>query len=786
MSGPWVGRSLRRREDERLVRGRGEFVADIDLPEQVHAVFVRCPFAHAVVRAVDSARALELPGVVAVWTAADVPAGPLPPFLWDTPPEKLVAALRPHLRPCHPPLLAERPLYAGQAVAVVVATSRYVAEDAAELVEVDYEPLDPVATLEGALAADAPVVHDGWDDNVAVRFTVGKGDAESALAGAALVVRERFSVQRQAGIPLETRGALATWDPGEGGLTLWSATQNSHPLRRALSRVAKLDQEQIRVIAPDVGGGFGIKGVLYPEDLLVGLLAIGLGRPVKWIEDRLEHMVSAVHAREQVHEIELGLDADGQIVALRDHVLVDTGAYNPLGLVIPYNTIAHLMGPYRVPSFEATAEGVITTKTPTAPYRGAGRPEAVFAVERSLDLAAHRLGLDPVELRLRNLIRPDEMPFDTGILYRDGEPLVLDGGDYPGVLRRAAELVDWDDADPAASDGRLVGRGFGVYVEGTGIGPFEGARVEVTDDGRVSVRTGACSQGQGHATVFAQVCADHLGVDPDAVDVVTGDTEGLEKGWGTVASRSAVVAGNAVAEAAVIVREQALRAASDLLEIAPDDLTLEGGRIVPRGAPGRELELGAVARAARADGEPLLAQHYFEPSTVTWSNGAHAAVVAVDPETGFVELLRYVVVHDCGREINPMVVDGQIRGGVAQGIGGALLEEVVYDEEGQLLNGTLADYLVPTAEEVPPVELERRETPSRLNPLGVRGVGEGGAIAPPAAIANAVEDALSRRGGGQPRAIVRRTPLTPPYVRSLAGDAGADLRSRRDDEIVQP
>jgi carbon-monoxide dehydrogenase large subunit len=786
MSGPWVGRSLRRREDERLVRGRGEFVADIDLPEQVHAVFVRCPFAHAVIRAVDAARALELPGVVAVWTAADVPAGPLPPFLWDTPPEKLVAALRPHLRPCHPPLLADRPLYAGQAVAVVVATSRYVAEDAAELVEVDYEPLDPVATLEAALAADALVVHDGWDDNVAVRFTVGKGDAETALAGAALVVRERFSVQRQAGIPLETRGALATWDPGEGGLTLWSATQNSHPLRRALGRVAKLDQERIRVIAPDVGGGFGIKGVLYPEDLLVGLLAIGLGRPVKWVEDRLEHMVSAVHAREQVHEIELGLDADGQIVALRDHVLVDTGAYNPLGLVIPYNTIAHLMGPYRVPSFEATAEGVITTKTPTAPYRGAGRPEAVFAVERSLDLAAHRLGLDPVELRLRNLIRPDEMAFDTGILYRDGEPLVLDGGDYPGVLRRAAELVGWDDADPAASDGRLVGRGVGVYVEGTGIGPFEGARVEVTDAGRVSVRTGACSQGQGHATVFAQVCADHLGVDPDAVDVVTGDTEGLEKGWGTVASRSAVVAGNAVAEAAVLVREQALRAASDLLEIAPDDLTLEGGRIVPRGAPGRELDLGAVARAARADGEPLLAQHYFEPSTVTWSNGAHAAVVAVDPETGFVELLRYVVVHDCGREINPMVVDGQIRGGVAQGIGSALLEEVVYDEEGQLLNGTLADYLVPTAEEVPPVKLERRETLSPLNPLGVRGVGEGGAIAPPAAIANAVEDALARRGGGEPRPIVRRTPLTPPYVRSLAVDAGADLRSRRDDEIVQP
>ena len=782
MSGtPWVGRSLRRREDERLLRGRGRYVADVDLPGQLHAVFVRSPFAHAAIGGIDASAALALPGVVAVLTAADVPAGPLPPFLWDTPPEKLVSALRPHLRPCHPPLLADRPLYAGQAIAVVVAESRYVAEDAAEVVEVDYDPLPSVATLERALADDAPVVHEGWEDNVAVRFVVAKGDVEAALAEAALVVRERFSTQRQAGIPMETRGAVATWDADGDGLTLWSATQNSHPLRRAMSRVSGVPQERIRVIAPDVGGGFGIKGVLYPEDLLVGLLALRLGRPVKWIEDRLEHMLSAVHAREQLHEIELGLDEDGRIVAMRDHVLVDTGAYNPLGLVIPYNTIAHLMGPYRVENFEATAEGVITTKTPTAPYRGAGRPEAVFAVERSLDLAARRLGIDPVELRLRNLVRPEEMAFDVGILYRDGEPLVLDGGDYPEVLRRAAELVGWDDVEIRERNGRLVGRGVGVYVEGTGIGPFEGALVEVGEDGRVSVRTGACSQGQGHATVFAQVCADRLGVDAHAVDVVTGDTEGLEKGWGTVASRSAVVAGNAVAEASGVVREQALRVAGELLEIAVSDLTVIDGRVVPRDAPDRGLTLGEVARAAREQDTPLAATFYFEPGTVTWANGAHAAVVAVDPETGEVELLRYVVVHDCGREINPMIVDGQVHGGVAQGIGGALYEEVLYDEEGQLLNGTLADYLVPTAEEVPVIELDRRETPSPLNALGLRGVGEGGAIAPPAAIANAVEDALSRLG-----AVVRRTPLSPPYVRSLAVPDGTHLRSSDGDEILRP
>ena len=680
-------------------------------------------------------------------TREDVPPGPLPPFLWDTPPEKLVSVLQPELRPCHPPLLAERALWAGQAVAVVLAENRYLAEDAAELVAVDYEPLEPVATLARALAPDAPVVHEGWDDNVAVRFVVDKGDVEAALEEAAVVVRERFEIQRQAPLPLETRGALASVDADTGALTLWSSTQNSHPLRRALSRVSGLPIEQVRVIAPDVGGGFGGKGVLYPEDLLVGLAALRLRRPVKWVEDRLEHMQSAIHAREQVHEIELGLDEHGAIVALRDHILVDTGAYNPLGLVIPYNTIAHLMGPYRVPAFEATAEGVITTKVPTAPYRGAGRPEAVFAVERALDLAARRLDIDPLELRLRNLVRPEEMSYDAGILYRDGEPLVLDDGDYPRLLERAAELVGWDRVERASEDGRLVGRGLGFYVEGTGIGPFEGARVELQPDGRVEVRTGACSQGQGHETVFAQICADALGLSPDDVDVVGGDTQGLEKGWGTVASRSAVVAGNAVAEAARRLLERA-------------------------NALG-----GTLAEAGAAAGEPLVETYYFEPRTVTWSAGAHAAVVAVDPETGTVEILRYAAVHDCGREINPLIVEGQVRGGIAQGIGGALYEEVHYDEQGQLQSGTLADYLVPTAEEIPPVVVEGRETPSPLNPLGLRGVGEGGAIAPPAVIANAVEDALSERG-----AVVRRTPLTPEVVHDLAS---AGLRETAEAEIVR-
>jgi carbon-monoxide dehydrogenase large subunit len=769
MAPSWTGQSLRRREDDRLLRGAGRFVADVNLEGQLHVAFVRSPYAHADVTGIDPTDALAVAGVVAVLTHEDFPPGPLPPFLWDSPPDKLVHALEPHLRPCHPPLLASnRVRYGGQAVALVVAESRCVAEDGAELVQVEYEPLPPVAGLDEALRPDAVVVHDGWGDNVAVRFSVAKGDVEHALEEAACVVRERFSIQRQAGIPIETRGAVAEIDEQSGRLTVWSSTQNAHPLRRAIARVAALELDRVRVVAPDVGGGFGIKGVLYPEDVLVALTAIRLGRPIKWIEDRLEHMRSAVHAREQVHDIEVGLDEDGRIVALRDRFLVDSGAYNPLGLVIPYNTIAHLMGPYHVPAFEAVAMGVITTKVPTAPYRGAGRPEAVFAVERALDRAAKVLGVDRVELRLRNLVRPDQMPYDAGILYRDGEPLLLDGGDYPAALRRAVELLTAEHPDVGGD--RRLGVGVAMYVEGTGIGPFEGAAVTVGSDGRVLVRTGACSQGQGHETVFAQVCADALGVEPDAVNVIVGDTEGLEKGWGTVASRSAVVAGNAVAEATAVVREQALACAGELLEIDPGDLTIVEGRVTPVGTPGRALALAEVAAAAEAAGEPLYATRYHEPPTVTWSNGAHAALVAVDVELGTVQVLRYVAVHDCGRQINPMIVEGQMLGGILQGIGGALLEEVVYDEDAQLLTGTLADYVIPTCEELPPIVLEHFETPSPLNSLGLRGIGEGGAIAPPAAIANAVEDALAELD-----IVVGATPTSPSYVYALI--SGSEARA---------
>jgi len=759
----WIGRSLRRKEDERFVRGAGRYVADISLPDQLHVAFVRSQFAHAVIRSIDPAAALETPGVVAVLTHSDFPRGPMPPFLWDTPPEKLVSTLRPLLRPCHPPLLPpDRVRFAGQAIAVVVAESRYIAEDAAARVGIDYDPLPPVLTTAESSDARTPPIHEGWEDNVAVRFTVRKGDPDAALAAAHLVVRERFTIQRQAGLPMETRGTVALPDL-EGRLTVWSATQNAHPLRRALSRVSGLPEERIDVVAPDVGGGFGTKGVLYPEDLLVGLTALRLRRPVKWIEDRMEHMQSAIHAREQEHEIALGVAEDGGILALVDHFVVDTGAFNPLGLVIPHNTISHLMGPYRVPTMEAVGTCVITTKVPTAPYRGAGRPEAVFAVERAIDRAARALDLDPVEIRARNLVRPDEMPFEAGIQYRDGEPLVLDSGDYPEMLRRAAALLGYERARAEQAEarerGRRIGIGLACYVEGTGIGPFEGAAVRLHATGEVSVHTGACSQGQAHETVFAQICAEALGVDPGSVNVVTGDTRGLPRGWGTVASRSAVVAGNAVRTAARAVREKALRAAADVLEVAEADITIEDGRVIVAGAPDHGV---ALRELTDLDGVVLQATEYYEPPTVTWAGGVHATTVEVDTETGEIRILRYVVVHDCGTVINPMVVDGQIHGGVAQGIGGALYEEIVYDESGQLMNATLADYLVPTAAEVPEMVLDHLETPSPLNPLGIKGVGEGGAVPVPAAVANALEDALSDTG-----IVIRRTPLSPARVRSL-------------------
>jgi CO/xanthine dehydrogenase Mo-binding subunit len=757
-----VGAPVRRVEDPGILRGRAAFLDDLAVDDPVHLAVVRTTVAHARFRVVDLEAARQAPGVVAVVTAGDLGPrnGPFPHPTWFPPSAGLREAIDPLLRPERLWVLADgRVRYAGEPVAAVVADHPYRAADAAELVELDFDPLPTVADVDAALAPGAELVNPEWGDNLSARFTVRKGDVGAAFADAAVVVDGTFELGRQTGAPLEPRGAVAVADGDR--LTVWSSTQAPHWLRRALVTWTGLAAERIRVVAPHVGGGFGIKSMVYPEELLVALLALRLGRPVKWVESRSEHFLGAVHSRNQRHRIELALDAEGRITGLRDHYLVDVGAGNVEGLVVPYNTVAHLAGAYRVPSLELECRCVATNKTPLSAYRGAGRPEAVFAMERVLDRAAAALGLDPVELRRRNLLGRDDMPYDAGIPYRDGSPLVLDAGDVAGSLELAVREAGYHDWRRRQAElrraGRYLGIGVGTYVEGTGIGPAELAEVRVEPDGGVRVAVALPSQGQGHATTLAQICADELGVGLDRVRLVQGDTGVIGEGGGTIASRTAVVVGNSVGEAARNLREELVKAAAGLLETAPEDLEVRAGRVQVRGAPRLSLALAEVATLV-GDGDGLAAQGSFTPPGVTFASGAHLAVVEVDPWLGQVTVLRYLVVHDCGVVVNPTIVEAQVAGGVAQGIGGALLEELVYDDEGQLLTGSFMEYLVPRSTGLPGIEVLHQETPSARNPLGIKGVGEAGTIGPPAVIAGAVEDALAPFG-----ARVDRCPL-PPYV----------------------
>jgi carbon-monoxide dehydrogenase large subunit len=648
--------------------------------------------------------------------------------------------------------------YVGEIVAMVVAGSRALAEDAAELVEVDYEPLPVVTDMVAAGEAASPVIHAEWGSNVALEFKTGFGDVEGALRAADVRVRERFYVQRYVGMPLETRGVVAQWDARDGSLTTWNGTQVVHFVQQGLVAALGLPAHKIRVIAPDVGGGFGTKATGYPEDLLIPAAAIACRRPVKWTEDRREHMMAAAHARHQVHDIEIGARRDGTMMAVRDRIWVDLGAYNSWGIVLPYNTVAHLLGPHRVPTLDVACRGVVTNKTPNAPYRGAGRPETVFAMDRIVDCLATALRMDPADLRRKNYLSAADLPYELDIPYRDGNRLIYDSGDFRANLESALEAIDYPARrrEQAALRKKAVYRGIGIsgYVEGTAIGPYEGATVRMDASGRAVVATGACSQGQGHETSFAQVAADALGVPLDWITVVGGDTAAIPFGIGTFASRSAVNAGSSIHVAAGKVRDKLAEAAAALLEAAPADVEIVDGVASVRGAPGSGLPLARVIQGSLP--------------TFTYTSAVHVAHVEVDAGTGAVRLLRYVVAHDCGRLINPLIVEGQIHGGVAQGIGGGLLEEMVYDEQGQLLTGTFMDYLVPTAMELPPIETVHLEYPSPRNPLGVKGIGEGGAISPPAALANAVEDALSPFG-----VRVTRAPLGPSTVLDLINAARA-------------
>ena len=745
-----IGMSMKRREDGRFLTGRGRYVDDLRLPDALHLVIVRSVHAHARIVSIDATRARETAGVVGVFTLNDLPElrGVLPP-----PP---VAAVT--LKPYRQSALADGIVrFAGEPVAVVVATGAYAAADAAAAVVVEYEPLAAAIDPERAAEPHAPLVHPEWTTNVAATVSLAFGDADAALRGADLVVTRRFGFGRMSAAPMEPRAVAARWDEVTGTLHLWSTAQIPYVVAQRVAEALRVPVDAVRVTAPDVGGGFGCKGPVYPEEVIAATLARRLGRPVRWTETRGESFASTTQASSQVHEATLALRRDGTFLALVDEFVVDGGAYLPRGGVVANVTATHLPGLYRFDAFRCRGRLVVTHKAPTAPYRGAGRPHATFPLERLIDIAARELGVDPVELRRRNLIARDALPFNRGIPYRDGMPVVYDSGDYEAVLDQALERSEYatfrERQSAARSEGRLLGFGIATYNEATAVGPHEGASVTIEADGRVRVTIGPPCQGQGHETVMAQVCAERLGVSVDDVLVSGGDTARFPAGSGTYASRVAVIAGNAVAQAADAVREKAARLAAIALECDSKDVVIANGRAEVKGAPDRGLDFSAlVSLSSRPDvvrrlGEPgLSAIRYFSPESVTWAGGVHTATVEVDRETGAVSVLAYHVVHDAGREINPRLVEGQAHGGVAQGVGMALSEGIVYDESGQLLTATLMDYGLPRADGLPWIDVEGHDSRSPLNPLGLKGTGEGSAGPPPAALANAIADALSQHG----------------------------------------
>jgi carbon-monoxide dehydrogenase large subunit len=780
-----LGSRVVRNEDARLLTGRALFVDDVDRPGMLHVAFVRSPHAHARLGAIDAAAARELPGVVAVYAADDLGEYWRPGPLLVPPPPVPDSVF--HER-CQVPLARGKVRQVGEPVAMVVAASRYVAEDAAELVRVAYEPLPAVVDLEAALAEDATRVHDDVPGNLAARVTQSKGEYAAAIADAHLVLRRRFRYDRGAAAAIENRGVVAEWDPRADRLTVWDTTQAPIPIRNGLAAMLGLSENQVRVVAPFIGGGFGPKIMMfYPEEVLVPWAAIRLGRPVKWIEDRSENFYATTQERLQIHDAEIALGADGRILGVKDAFLHDTGAYDPYGLTVPLNSQCTLIGPYRVPAYESTFRAVFTNKPIVTPYRGAGRQHGVFVIERLLDLAARELGIDRLEIRRRNFLAPEEFPVEHEIIYQDFTPLQYDSGDYLPMVEQALERIGWErfvaaEQPRLRAAGRLVGIGCVAYVEGTGIGPFEGARVQVQASGRVSVVTGVGTQGQGHFTVLAQVAAEQLGVQTDEVDVVTGDSDQFHWGTGTFASRGAVVAGNAVHAAAKEVRRKAVALAAETLGVAPEAVELAAGVARVAAEPERAVPLGELAVAAnpmrgavKPGTEPgLEATRYFGPQRGATASGAHACILEVDPETMQVRISKYVVVHDCGRVLNPLIVEGQVHGGVAQGVGNAWLEELVFDDAGQLLNASFMDFLLPTALDVPPVEVGHHETVAPGNELGSKGAGEAGAIPVGALFAQALEDALAPVA---PDLEILDIPLNPGRLWSLVqrsrGAAGA-------------
>ena len=742
-----VGAKIKRREDPRLIRGLGQYVDDINLPNTLHVAILRSPYAHARIKSLETDAARQHPGIVAVITGAEIKdqIGTLP-----------VSGGNETLRvPKHYVLAIDKVCYVGEGVAAVVAEDRYIARDALDLIQAEYEPLPVVSDPEKALAPGAPVIHSEWPDNVAFRSEQKQGNLTNAFKEAHKIVKQRLVHQRLAPIAIEPRGVVAQYLSADKELTVWSSTQIPHMLKSHLSQMLKLPENQVRVIAPEVGGGFGSKLNVYAEEGLMGYLALNLNRPVKWTEGRRENIQATIHGRGQVGEVEAAVKKDGSILGLRYKVIADIGAYHQLFTpAIPPFTGLMLSGCYKIPAISIELIAVFTNKMSTDAYRGAGRPEATYVIERMMDRVAQELKLDPVKVRQKHFPKPAEFPFETatGVAY--------DSGNYQLALNKALKLAGYEklrrDQKRLRSQGRYLGIGLSTYVEICAMGPkgmWEYGKVEVEPSGKVTVLTGASPHGQGQETSFAQIVADELGVEMDAITVVHGDTAAVPKGIGTFGSRATAVGGIAVYQAAGKVKEKARALASHLLEVDADDLNFSEGRFSVKGVPKKGLTIQQIAQQVHTTKnlpkkmDPRLsAESTFEPSNFTFPFGTHICVVEVEPQTGRIEIEKYISVDDCGKVINPLLVDGQIQGGIVQGMGQALFEEVIYDENGQLLTGSLMDYALPRAADLPRLNLTRTETPTPVNPLGIKGIGEAGTIGSTPAVVNAVVDALAPFG----------------------------------------
>ena len=770
----FVGARIKRREDPSLIRGLGQYVDDVKLPDLLHVAILRSPYAHAKIKSIDTSAARQHPGVVGVFTGAELrdQIGTLP-----------TTAENPTLRiPNHYVLAVDKVCYVGEGIAAVVAEDRYTARDAAELIQVDYEPLPVVTDPEQALTSGSPVIHSEWPDNMAFRWEQTQGDIDKAFKQADRVVKQKLVHQRLIPMAIETRGVIARYLAAEKELTVWSSTQIPHMLKTHLAGMLKLPENQVRVIAPEVGGGFGSKLNVYAEEGLLACLALKLNRTVKWTEERRENFQATIHGRGQVGEVEAAVKKDGTILGLKYKVIADIGAYHQLFTpAIPPFTGLMLSGCYKIPAISLDVTAAFTNKMSTDAYRGAGRPEATYVIERIMDRVAQELKIDPVKLRRINFPTAKEFPFKTAT------GLAYDSGNYQSALNKALKLAGYEklrrEQKRLRSRGRYLGIGVSTYVEICAMGPgfWEYGKVEVEVSGEVKVYSGASPHGQGQKTSFAQIVADQLGVAMDDVTVIHGDTASVAKGIGTFGSRATAVGGIAVYQAAEKVREKARELASHLLEVDADDLLFTDGRFSVKGVPKRALTVQQIAKQAREVKNlpkemtaALVADATFEPANFTFPFGTHICVVEVEVETGNVEIKKYVAVDDCGRVINPLLVEGQLQGGIAQGLGQALYEGVVYDDNGQLLTGSLMDYALPRAANLPRLQLARTETPTPVNPLGIKGVGEAGTIGSTPAVVSAVVDALAPFG-----VTHIDMPLTPQKLWSLCQGKQAAAGGRK-------